>query len=83
MPKQTKKERLMTAYVQSEQDIQNFIQHPNTMPVAKLPIVEMVTKCIPGQNYFCTDTGVSSPAKDGECLITRFYEDGSKDTYKN
>ena len=73
----------MTAYTQTQEGIEAFINNPNCMPVAKLPIREMVTRCVPGQEYFCTDTGMSSPAKEGESLITRIYPDGSKDTYKN
>lgn len=73
----------MTAYTQTKEGIEAFIAKPDCMPVAKLPIREMVTKCIPGEKYFCTDTGVESVAKDGESLITRTYPDGSKDTYKN
>ena len=73
----------MTAYTQSDETIKKIIDDDNCMPVAKLPLREMVTKCIPGEKYFCTDTGEYSVAKEGEALITRTYEDGSKDTYKN
>ncbi len=73
----------MTSYTQTKEGIEAFIANPDCMPVAKLPIREMVTKCVPGEKYFCTDTGVESVAKEGESLITRTYPDGSKDTYKN
>ena len=73
----------MTAYKQTEKSIAAFIASSKVIPVAKLPIREMVTKCIPGEKYFCTDTGMESVAKEGECLITREYSDGTKDTYKN
>ena len=72
----------MTVYTQSPETIKKIIDDDNCMPVAKLPLREMVTKCIPGEKYFCTDTGEYSVAKEGEALITRTYEDGSKDTYK-
>ncbi len=73
----------MTTYKQTAESIAAFIANPNAMAVAKLPIREMVTKCIPGEKYFCTDTGQWSVAKDGESMITREYPDGTKDTYKN
>ena len=73
----------MTDYKQTEETINDILSARDCMPVAKLPIREMVTKCIPGEKYLCTDTGVESVAKEGEALITRTYEDGSKDTYKN
>lgn len=73
----------MTAYKQTEESINNIIGSNDCMAVAKLPIREMVTKCIPGEQYLCTDTGEYSVAKEGEALITRTYDDGSKDTYKN
>ena len=73
----------MTTYKQSAETIEAIIGNRDCMPVAKLPIREMVTKCIPGEEYLCTDTGQYSVAKEGEALITRTYEDGSKDTYKN
>lgn len=73
----------MTAYEQSPETIESIINNPDCMPVAKLPIREMVTKCIPGEKYLCTDTGEYSVAEEGDALITRTYEDGSKDTYKN
>lgn len=73
----------MTAYKQTAKSIATFIASSKVIPVAKLPIREMVTKCIPGEKYFCTDTGMESVAKEGECLITREYPDGTKDTYKN
>ena len=73
----------MTAYKQTEKSIAAFIANPKVIPVAKLPIREMVTKCIPGEKYFCTDTGMESVAEEGECLITREYPDGTKDKYKN
>ncbi len=73
----------MTAYKQSAEAIESIIDNRDCMPVAKLPIREMVTKCVPGEKYLCTDTGEYSVAKEGEALITRVYEDGSKDTYKN
>ena len=73
----------MTAYKQTQKGIEAFIKNPDCMAVAKLPIREMVTKCVPGKEYLCTDTNKSSVAKEGECLITRVYPDGTKDTYKN
>ena len=73
----------MTAYKQSEETIESITSRSDCMAVAKLPIREMVTKCIPGEEYLCTDTGKTSVAKEGEALITRIYEDGTKDTYKN
>lgn len=73
----------MTAYKQSAEAIESIIDNRDCMAVAKLPIREMVTKCVPGEKYLCTDTGEYSVAKEGEALITRTYEDGSKDTYKN
>lgn len=73
----------MTAYTQSEKNIEAIISNRDCMAVAKLPIREMVTKCIPGEKYLCTDTGEYSVAKEGDALITRTYDDGSKDTYKN
>ena len=73
----------MTAYKQSEETINNIIGSNDCMAVAKLPIREMVTKCIPGEKYFCTDESKWNEAKEGECLITRTFEDGTKDTYKN
>lgn len=73
----------MVAYKQTEATINDIISHNDCMAVAKLPIREMVTKCVPGEKYLCTDTGEYSVAKEGEALITRTYEDGSKDTYKN
>lgn len=69
--------------MQSKETIDAIISNRDYMAVAKLPIREMVTKCISGKKYFCTDTGLESVAKEGEALITRTYEDGSKDTYKN
>lgn len=73
----------MVAYKQTEATINDIISRNDCMAVAKLPIREMVTKCVPGEKYLCTDTGEYSVAKEGEALITRTYEDGSKDTYKN
>lgn len=73
----------MTAYKQNEETIKAITDNVNCMAVAKLPIREMVTKCVAGEKYLCTDTGVESVAKEGEALITRVYEDGTKDTYKN
>lgn len=73
----------MTAYKQSAEAIEAIINNRDCMAVAKLPIREMVTKCVSGEKYLCTDTGEYSVAKEGEALITRTYEDGSKDTYKN
>ena len=73
----------MTAYKQTARSIAAFIANSEVIPVAKLPIREMVTKCVPGEKYFCTDTGMESVANEGECLITREYPDGTRDTYKN
>ncbi len=73
----------MTAYKQNAETIEAIIGNRDCMAVAKLPIREMVTKCVVGEKYFCTDTGQYSVAKEGESLITRQYPDGSKDTYKN
>ncbi len=73
----------MVAYKQTEATINDIISRNDCMAVAKLPIREMVTKCVPGEKYLCTDMGEYSVAKEGEALITRTYEDGSKDTYKN
>ncbi|MBR3675610.1 MAG: hypothetical protein IKN71_00540 [Alphaproteobacteria bacterium] len=73
----------MTAFKQTEETIKGIMGNRDCMAVAKLPIREMVTKCVPGEKYLCTDTGEWSEAKEGESLITRVYEDGSKDTYKN
>ena len=73
----------MTDYIQSEETIDGIIKSRDCMAVAKLPIREMVTKCVAGEKYFCTDESKWIEAKEGEALITRVYEDGSKDTYKN
>ncbi|MBR6009845.1 MAG: hypothetical protein IKP35_00290 [Alphaproteobacteria bacterium] len=73
----------MTAYKQTKKDIRLIIDNEICIPVAKLPIREMVTKVIPGKKYLCTDTGMYSEGKEGEALITRIYPDGTKDTYKN
>ena len=73
----------MTAYKQSKESIDAIIGNRDCMAVAKLPIREMVTKCIPSEKYLCTDEGKYNVAQEGEALITRTYEDGTKDTYKN
>lgn len=73
----------MTAYKQTEKDIQKILDNPLCMSVVKLPIREMVTRVVPGEKYLCTDTGAYSIGKEGEALITRMYSDGTKDTYKN
>ena len=73
----------MTAYKQSKETIDAIISNRDCMAVAKLPIREMVTKCVPGEKYLCTDEGKYNVAQDGDALITRTYEDGTKDTYKN
>ena len=73
----------MTAYKCTEESVNAIINDPNSMQVAKVPERELVTKCVPGEKYFCTDTTEWLVAKEGEALITRVYEDGTKDTYKN
>ena len=73
----------MTAYKQTLKSITLITENELSVPVAKLPIREMVTKVVPGKKYLCTDTGVYSEGKEGEALITRMYPDGTKDTYKN
>lgn len=73
----------MTDYKQTKETIENILKNQDCMAVAKLPLREMVTKCVPGQEYFLTDSGTYAVAKEGEALITRVYEDGTKDTYKN
>ena len=59
----------MTHYVQSEENIDSIISNRDCMAVAKLPIREMVTKCIPGEKYFCTDESRENTAKEGESLV--------------
>ena len=73
----------MTAYKCTEESVNAIINDPYAMQVAKIPEREMITKCVAGEKYFCTDTGEWLEAKEGEALITRVYEDGTKDTYKN
>jgi len=73
----------MTEYFQDKKQIDALLANPDCMPVAKLPLREMVTKCVPGEKYFCTDTSSERVAKEGEALITRFYPNGEKDTYIN
>lgn len=53
----------MVSYRQTKTDIKKILD--KGMPVAKLPIREMVTKCVPGEKYLCTDTGQYSVAKEG------------------
>ena len=73
----------MTAYKQTAETIESIVQNRDCMAVAKLPIREMVTKVIPGEKYYCSDSGTYAVAKEGEALITREFPDGGKDTYKN
>ena len=46
----------MTDYKQTKETIENILKNQDCMAVAKLPLREMVTKCIPGQEYFLTDS---------------------------